>query len=377
MRLLIVAERLEAVGGTERYLDVVGPLLRARTAALEFVTRKALGWADEHDVPCAAAATAMTATLRTFRPDAVVAHNVMDAGVVEVLRRAPRFVYHVHDHRPFCPNGDRLFPRRRTTCALPIGAHCVLHALLDGCGYGARPRTLGLIRARERLRSAIAAADAVIVASEYMRDRTVASGIDPERVTTLPLPLPDDAYASSESSPQRVVAFAGRIVPQKGLSSLVEALGRISPERRPRLRAFGDGPALAQARARAARDGVVIEAPGEVDRATIERAFDEAALVVLPSLWSEPFGYVGIEAFARARTVVAYAVGGVTSWLVEGRNGSAVPRGDTEALAAAIERLLDESVLRREMERNARTDAESFRAEPIVGALMTTYRGGA
>jgi glycosyltransferase involved in cell wall biosynthesis len=97
---------------------------------------------------------------------------------------------------------------------------------------------------------------------------------------------------------------------------------------------------------------------------------------VLPSRWAEPFGYVGIEAFARARTVVAYDVGGVRAWLDDGRNGIAVSPGDERALGDAIAALLDDDARRTQLARRARADAERFRAAPVIDALRNAYRSG-
>ena len=387
--MLVAAECVGHGGGLERYLDVVMPALAARGFQLHVIARKIehlpagaggteLGWADEHDEPSGPAQAATAARIAALRPDIAVAHNVMDAGVVEALRAAPRFAYHVHDHRPFCPNGDRVFPRSGANCVAPIGVACAVHALIDGCAYGANVRTVGLIRRRRRLRDAVAAADAIVVASRYVADRARACGISPERVVTIPLPLPDDAYAAGPPavlSPASIV-FAGRMVPQKGLRSLVRALAGIDTHTRPVLRAFGDGPVLARARADAAKLGVVVDARGHVDAATLRAGIDASALVAFPSRWAEPFGYVGIEAFARARTVVAYDAGGVADWLVDGVNGRLVPHDDEAALGGAIAALLRDDPTRERLATQARRDAERFRLPAVVDALVDAYAIG-
>jgi glycosyltransferase involved in cell wall biosynthesis len=384
--ILVAAERTGHGGGMERYLEIVLPELVARGARVHVVARELgplpagvtgeqVAWAEEHDAPSRPARDAVARTVAALHPDIAVAHNVMDAGIVEALRAVPRTAYHVHDHRPFCPNGDRVFPRSGRNCTLEIGRPCALHALLDGCAYGPRRRTAVLIRRRERLRDAVAAADAVIVASDYVAARAADSGVPRDRIVTLPLPLPNDAYASPSPVPAaRTVVFVGRVVPQKGLDSLVRALARIDAARRPLLRAFGDGPQLAAIRADAVRLGVALDAPGAVSPDTVRDAMDGAAIVALPSLWAEPFGYVGIEAFARGRAVAAYDVGGVGAWLADGVNGRTVPPGDETALAGAIAEVLDDDALRARLSTHARADAERFRAAPIVDALLSAYR---
>ncbi|HTD37626.1 MAG TPA: glycosyltransferase family 4 protein, partial [Candidatus Limnocylindrales bacterium] len=369
----------------ERYLDIVLPALAQRGATVHVLAREidgiprgvsaeTIGWGDEHDAPGTVARAAAEAALRGFAPDVAVAHNVMDAGIVETLRAARRFAYHVHDHRPFCPNGDRVFPRSGRICALPLGRPCAVHSLTDGCAYGPRRRTLTLIRRRERLRDAIAAADVTIVASRYVAERARQNGIPGERVREIPLPLPDDAYAVRVAQPRsRTVVFAGRVVPQKGLAALVRAVATLEPPRRPPLLALGDGPALREAREEAARLGVALDARGAVSPERVRAAIDDAALVALPSLWPEPFGYSAIEAFARGRTVVAYDVGGVRAWLDDGVNGVAVARGDEAALGLAIGALVDDPVRRGALEREARATAERFRAGAAVDALLSAY----
>ncbi|MDB5027015.1 MAG: hypothetical protein JWO66_704, partial [Candidatus Eremiobacteraeota bacterium] len=140
MRILVVAERLGPAGGMERYLEIVLPALRARGATVRVIARQIdavpkgiavqqIVWADEHDAPATAARLATLRVLESFAPDVAVAHNVMDAGIVEALRAAPRLAYHVHDHRPFCPNGDRVFPRSGRNFAQALGRPCAIHSL--------------------------------------------------------------------------------------------------------------------------------------------------------------------------------------------------------------------------------------------------------
>jgi glycosyltransferase involved in cell wall biosynthesis len=383
MKLLFVVERLGVEGGMERFLQIVLPALVSRGIDLRVVARRVdtvpaaisaehIDWADEHDPPDAAAAAAVRRVVEEFGPDAIVAQNVMDTGIVEALRGPARLTYHLCDHRPFCPNGDRVFPRSGTTCNLKMGLQCALHTALDGCAYGPRPRSLGLISRRMRLRDAVATADVVLVGSPYMRESASANGIARERIREVRYPLPDDAYGDrpTPTTAPRVVLFAGRLVPQKGLRSLVRALASIPAEQRPILRAFGEGPEAEPAAAEAAGLGVRLELGGVATAPELYRALDECTLVAMPSLWAEPFGRVGIEAFARERPVVAYDVGGVRSWLVDGVNGFAVPPGDELALGAAVGRLLKEDGLRARLGMRARIDAEQYRLAPFLDALL-------
>jgi glycosyltransferase involved in cell wall biosynthesis len=391
MKLLFVVQHLGPEGGMERFLDIVLPAIAARGIDVHVLARtidavpsgcsaQHIAWADEHDEPDAAAAADVLRCWARIAPDCVVAQNVMDAGVVEALRAAPRLVYQVCDHRPFCPNGDRLFPRTGDICTARIGAACVVHAATDGCAYGPRLRTLSLINRRRRLRDAVAAADSVLVDSCYMFDEAVRNGIAPARVIQIAQPLADDDYAEYsrlETPHSKRVAFLGRFVPQKGLVSLVRALGRIDAARRPQLVALGDGPERGIAEQEARRLGVVLDARGNAGVNGVHAAIDACSAVVVPSLWAEPFGRVGIEAFARGRTVIAYDVGGISAWLDHERNGIAVARGDEAGLAAAIVRVCDDDALRGRLAAAGREDAETHRIGAALDRLLAIMDAGA
>jgi len=387
LRILCAAERLGPGGGSERFLELLLGALAARGHRILAVARKLdaapagidaeqVVWADEHDEPAIRSAERVRAAIERFKPDLAMAHNVMDAGIVEVLRGVRRLTYHVHDHRPFCPNGDRLYPRSQRNCTAPLGRACMIHALLDGCAYGPRPRTFALIRRRERLRDAINAADRVMVGTDYVAERAHESGVPSERLNIIRHPLPDEAYAEEvEVSKTREIAFAGRIVPQKGLESLVRAVATIPAGTRPTIRVAGDGPALDDVKLAAQRLGVSLTLLAHVGIEGVRRAIDETAFLVLPSLWAEPFGLVGIEAHARGRPVVAYGTGSIAAWLEDGRNGVSVTPGDEVALGRAIANLLDDEPRRKRLGEQARADAERYRLEPCIDDYLVASTG--
>ncbi len=374
----------------ERYLDIVAPALGARGDRVVMLARsvgpqrsdaRAVPWSDEHDEPSVQAAAMVRAEIESLEPDAVVLHNVLDAGVVAAARRASRMIYHLHDHRPTCPNGDRVYPRSGRRCSSPLGMSCLLHSALDGCMYGPRTRSLGLLRRRERLRDAIMTSDVVVANSPFVARRAAGSGIT--GALPVELPLPDDAYVDGPPrAGDGTAIFVGRVEPQKGLRSLVRAIALLPAGSRIPLRVVGDGPDLEGCVAEAARRGVVLELFGRCDANGVRAAIDASSVLVLPSLWDEPFGYVGIEAFARGRPVCAYDVGGISWWLRDGQNGILVPPGDERGLAGALLAMLRDGPAEAgigaacaRLGVAARGDAEAYRHGPIVDRLRALYAG--
>ena len=304
-RLLVLCDIVGAEGGSEsameRYLPAleragmrVRVLARRVTDPERFgVPARAVPWGDENAEPSSAAADEIAREIRDDDIDTVLCSNVFDSAVLDAARRARRCVVHVRDHRVFCPNGDRLFPSFSHPCESAMGGACLVNSLLHGCVFGPRPRTLKRLRARERTAVATRNCDAFVVSS----DGSVA-----ERIAPPPA--------------QRSLLFAGRIVPSKGLRSLVRAIGRIAPENRPALRVGGRATSeLGQCAQLAARLNVRFDVLGWCDGDALLRAIDDVHAVVLPSLWPEPYGLLGAEAQARGRPAVAYAVGGIPEWV--------------------------------------------------------------
>ena len=357
MRILVLCERVDAEGGTETYLRTLLPALAARDHDVRVLARctgdphaygvaaTMVDWSDEHDPPSPLAAQAVAGIAAVFAPDVCVVHNVLDAGVLHAARRsAPRTVYHLHDHRPFCPNGDRVFPRGGGICGVAMGARtCGWHALVHGCAYGPRARTLDLVRVREAVAREAAASDALVAFSHYVAGLARRNGVAAGKTLVVAPPLEDAAFAATPAPRPKVdsVLFAGRVVPSKGTRSLIRALARLPAADRPLLRVAGDGPDLRATLDQARACGVRVEALGRLAAPAMRSAYDAATLVAMPALWGEPFGLVGIEAFARARPVVAYAAGGIPEWLGASRGGGRVVAvGDDGALSASIRELL-------------------------------------
>jgi len=148
-----------------------------------------------------------------------------------------------------------------------------------------------------------------------------------------------------------LVLYVGRLVPEKGIATLLDAWRAVHAARpQARLVAIGDGelaPALRQA------DGVALLPP--VGAEALPVAYAAATAVTLPSIptprFREPWGLVCNEALHQATPVVASdAVGAVAGGLVrDGETGLVVPAGDAAALATALGRLLDDERLRRRL----------------------------
>ena len=86
--------------------------------------------------------------------------------------------------------------------------------------------------------------------------------------------------------------------------------------------------------------------------------YRQAAVVVVPSVWEEPFGLVAVEAMALGVPVCASRLGGLADIVRHGETGFLFAPGDAAELAEQLNTLLDDSALRYRLGEAGRRVAE-------------------
>lgn len=163
-------------------------------------------------------------------------------------------------------------------------------------------------------------------------------GVDPERFVPADGPLPPRPFT---------IGFAGRLVPEKGLDLLLDAVFGLDGDWR--LELIGAGPLAPdlRRRARAAGYGGRVRI-GPAPSAAMPERLRALDVLVLPSLtrpnWREQFGRALVEAMACGVAVVGSSCGEIPR--VIGGAGLVVPEGDIIALRAALCRLREDPALR-------------------------------
>jgi glycosyltransferase involved in cell wall biosynthesis len=148
--------------------------------------------------------------------------------------------------------------------------------------------------------------------------------------------------------------YAGRLDPEKGLDTLLEAFREVTGE----LVLVGQGPDEQRLRALA---GERVRFEGPKDRDDLVAYYRDADVFVLPSR-SEPWGMVLNEAAAAGLPLVATEESGAAHDLIDG-NGFRVPAGDVRALREALDRLARDAGLRERMGARSRALARRFTPE--------------
>ncbi|UUX94795.1 glycosyltransferase [Aquabacterium sp. J223] len=248
--------------------------------------------------------------------------------------------YLLHDVTPLCPRLTRL-DRDGRACHRAQGVGCVT----GGCWRpGEQGRWAsdahGLLMRTLQVR-AMRSVPQWIVPSRYLAELLQLHGVaDAGAVAVVPHFIgPADAPVPPPV-PGRLF-FAGRLVPEKGLQVLIDALPHLHAAHW-HLHVAGDGPSREALQAQAHRLGLGerVRWLGALPPHAMAEQYGQATAVVMPSLIPESFGLVGLEAMRSARPVAGFLSGGMAEWLRDGVNGVVAAWGDARSLAGAIDPLL-------------------------------------
>lgn len=311
------------------------------------------------------------AVLKSFvereRPDVIHLHNTYYPSQFEFLRRQAPVIQTVHDFFNCCPILLKTLPDR--ICTIPMGLGC----LRSGCVSPKSIRELWRFKTKFINREAMKMFDKLLVTTEFMKRTLVCNGFDTKKVEALSLFVED--WKCGVPPQENAILFVGRLTKEKGILHFIHMLKLLKCH----FRAFVIGDGLQRqececlVRNLGLEDKVIFT--GFLERQELREYFAKSALVVVPSLWPEPFCLVGLEAMSSSRPVVAYNVGGISTWLRDNYNGYLVQRGDIQKLANATETILKNRRLNIDMGENGRLSYEErFTEKKHFSRLFAIYK---
>lgn len=180
------------------------------------------------------------------------------------------------------------------------------------------------------------------------------------------------------------VLFVGNIAANKGVVTVFEAVLRLRPKY-PNilLQILGkadndaDKDLLQELRQRARGEGAEANAEflGFIDRGRLPEFYRRASVFCSPAHHEPGVANVYIEAMACGCPVIASISGAAPEGVADGRTGLLVPPNDVEATAAALDRILGDASLRRQMgEAGRRRVEDSFAMDKYILRVLETYR---
>lgn len=317
----------------------------------------------------------LSRVLVDFRPDVVHLHNVYhqlspsvvaactDAGVPVVMT--------LHDYKLACPSYQMLDHGQPCDACVTGGP---LQAARRACKDGSRPAStlLAVESWLHRRLGAYDGAGALIAPSRFLAGVMARAGVYPDRLHVLRHPV-DTGRLPVKAAPGGGVVFAGRLAPEKGVDTLIEAAALLPAG--VRVDVAGDGPSRAALEELAGR-----VAPGRVrfhgrlGKAELHELIRGAGVAVVPSRWYENQPLAVLEAFGCGVPVIGTDLGGLPELIADGVDGHVVAAGAPEHLADAVARTLADPEKAWAMGRAGRAKvSRDFDPEAHLAGLRAAY----
>jgi len=211
-----------------------------------------------------------------------------------------------------------------------------------------------------------------VVFSEYMQNMMADQGVQSVVIpnfTSLYEPFPID-------NTQKHMLYVGRLEKIKGVHDAIMALSMIRDKHpEAHLTIAGRGEYEEDLRKLVKQKGMeeVVHFRGHINREQLYELYKECTVLVVPSVWPEPFGKIGAEAYSVGRPVIAADVGGISSWLRDGETGYLIPSDNQPALAEALTKYFDDPEEIQRMSERALVRAQDFTIEKHADRILKVY----
>jgi glycogen synthase len=374
------------VGGLGRHVEALARELAAEGHDVRVVTRglEAAGSAETRDgvriIRAAVDPLAIDFTTESLLAWSQAAEHALLRAALPVTKGWRPEIVHAHDW---------LVAQTAITVSESTGAPLVatLHASEAGRHHGWLPRPLNLaIHSVERWLAQRAAA--VITCSSTMHDDAATLyELPPDRIAIVPNGVEAARWSATAAAKARtragidgdgpLLVFAGRLVHEKGVQTLLQAL-RTLRDTAPRIRLAVAGTGVHETtlrkQARQLRIARAVNWLGFVPEAELPALFGAADIAVVPSLY-EPFGIVALEAAVAGTALVVADTGGLRDLAAAGVAAASFPAGNAGALADAVAALLaDPAGTRRAALRAARVVRRDYTWATVGARTAEVYQ---
>lgn len=371
MHLLFVHDRFGAMAGAEVNLLATARALNRRGHVCGILHGPGTGRAETewretfpNRFPITPADPYSATLIATdeFPPDVIYVHKLADLPVLSALAECTHPVLRmVHDHDLYCMRSYKYFPLTRKVCERGSGWRCIFPcgAVLARARNHRLPFKWISFRAKQQELALNRRFTKLIVGSTYMREELLRNGFAPGQIELHPpVPQAPPPAPPPDRSGRNLILYAGQVIRGKGVDVLLRSLAllRVPFE----CVILGDGSHRPHCEALCRKLGLRdrVRFCGYLPPEKVQSFYSLAAVSVVPSVWPEPFGAVGLEAMRNSLPVVAFDSGGIRDWLEHGKTGFMVPWMDHCQFAARLEQLLLDTALAQRLGANGRRRAE-------------------
>lgn len=368
MKILWVHERMGALGGAEANIWLTAKELKRRGHAMALAHglpagSDAAAWRELFEACYALDPKRVNGSfcqaLCEFQPNLIYVHKMADLKVLaSIVASGLPSVRMVHDHDLYCMRSYKYHFLTRRICHRPVSLYCLFPCAaflarnrrsrffpVKWVGYRAKKQELRLNQRFHRL----------LVATYYMAGELAQNGIALEKIEVHPPVTHSGAAAVNSSfSPRNLILYTGQIIRGKGVDVLLESLAQITEPFECLIFGEGNHRRYCERLSRKLGLGERVRFKGFVPQHELLSYYREATVMVMSSVWPEPFGGAGLEALRYGLPVVAFDAGGIREWLTDGHNGFLVPWMDRTQFAARVQELLLDKTAARHLGENGR-----------------------
>jgi len=345
MHVLWINEVADFVGGCEQYIYNTAQLLSDHgvQSSLLYDSRQprySHDFANAFDM--AFPLVNAERQIAEIAPDVIYLHRFFDQETIaEICDANPPSVRFIHDYRLLCLREHKYKPIGLKTCDQMIGWRCY-----PCLGFINKTQDFPGIRLNRvgSFRSAIDVdrrMDMTIAGSDHMLNHLIAHGFDSEKSHRLYPYSNRPKLRDPIDQESDLLLFVGQLHTGKGLDILLKAMALAQTPAR--LAIVGTGQQAEEFKALAVTLGISdrVYFEGWKPSEEIGRFYSRASCVVVPSRFPEPFCMIGTESMSYARPVIGTDVGAISEWLADGETGILVPANNPDAMAEAIDTMID------------------------------------
>lgn len=321
-------------------------------------------------------ARALDRLITETQPEVAHIHGIFDVlgpTVLHVLKkRGVPIVFTAHAYKLVCPSG-RLFSNGATdeSCKQNI-LNDVFHRSVQHSFIKSLWGALALWWHKKRRTFDLF--DRIISPSMFLIHKHVEFGWNADRFVHIPNPIDVTKFSVAASSGSYIV-FVGRLVEEKGVDVLLQAMARL-PDIQCKI--VGDGPAREALEAFVLENKILnVSFEGHQSARGVATYVADARAVVVPSVCYETDPYSVLEAQAAGKVVIASYTGGIPEQIRNRETGFLFERGNVEALAATIRDVWSMELIKRaEIGKRARGFVDTIRNPELYYEAVLDVLGG-
>lgn len=310
--------------------------------------------------------------IKEVKPDVIHLHNhyKYSTSILKALPNDIPTVQTIHDYGLMCPTSWAITKNKLQVCTgvEGTGLKCMNNCITPGhfaISYKRNKKRIKLTREKITF---------LIAPSKKLKEYLESFGFD----NTVYLPYFIDLKfwkLTKQKREEGLIVYVGAITPNKGVDYLIEAMQEIQKEvKEAKLRIIGDGSERIKLQKKAKELGINVEFTGKLRPEQVLEQYNKAQVLVMPSIWMEQFGIVGIEAMATGLPIVGSNIGGIPDWLIDGETGYLAKPKDIKDIAEKTIRILKDKKKWEEMSNNATKRAQRYNDEDFKADLENIYK---